>query len=514
MVAEKLSQDRSIDPPTGSSPQTPSSSAGNRRLHLPHNPAAPTGQARPSHPDQPISPDQLDQLVQIVSPKRWLSLIALGTLVTAGLTWSVFGRIPITVKGQGVIVYPSQVINLQAASAGRLEALAVNTGDRVKKGQVLATIDQSELEQELRLAREKLIQLRMQDQMAQEAQSQRGSLDQAAIAQQRQALQQSLATVQSLTPVLREKGLESIQQERLTLEQQLQTLRSQLPVYEQRWQGRQAALDAGALPEDLVLQAEREYLDMQVKVNQIETQLKQLDTREAEAQREFLTNQNRINELQAQLQALESRVATQTEQDLAAAANRNKEIQDTERLIAKLELELKQSSQVVSTQDGTVVELAAKPGERLEPGMELGKIAVETSDRLEGVIFLPVSDGKKVKEDMAVQLTPTIVKREEYGGIVGRVKQVSAFPVTQQGAASLVGNPDILPGVLSEGAHVAVFAELEPSADTISGFRWSSSKGPNQTMTAGMTTAVRITVEERSPISYVLPILKSWTGLE
>lgn len=493
MVAEQLPS-RSIEPVAPSPPK-----------------AAPSAAKPPS--EQAMSPEQLDQLVQIVNPQRWLSLIALGTLVTAGLAWSILGRIPITVKGQGVIVYPSQVVNLQAASAGRLVSLAVQTGDRVTKGQVIATIDQSELQQELRLAQEKLIQLRMQDQAAQTARGQRDSLDQAAIAQQRQALQQSLATVQSLTPVLRQKGLESIQQERLTLEQQLQTLRSQLPVYQERWNQRQIAFEDGAVPKDLVLQAEQDYLDMQSKVNQLETQLKQLDAREAEAQREFLNNQNRVNELQAQLQALESRVATQLEQDLAAATNRKKEIQDTERLIAKLELELAQTSQIVSSQDGTVVELAAKPGERLEPGQELGTIAVETSDRLTGVIFLPVSDGKKVKENMPVQLTPTIVKREEYGGIVGRVERVSAFPVTQQGAASLVGNPDILPSVLSEGAQVAVFAELEP-ADTASGFRWSSSKGPNQPMTAGMTTTVRITVEERSPISYVLPILKSWTGLE
>jgi HlyD family secretion protein len=31
-------------------------------------------------------------------------------------------------------------------------------------------------------------------------------------------------------------------------------------------------------------------------------------------------------------------------------------------------------------------------------------------------------------------------------------------------------------------------------------------------MTPGMTTTVRITVDQRRPIAYVLPILKQWAG--
>jgi len=50
------------------------------------------------------SPEQLDQLMQIVTPKSWVPLGTLGVLVLAGLIWSVVGRIPITVSGQGLLV--------------------------------------------------------------------------------------------------------------------------------------------------------------------------------------------------------------------------------------------------------------------------------------------------------------------------------------------------------------------------------------------------------------------------
>jgi HlyD family secretion protein len=215
------------------------------------------------------------------------------------------------------------------------------------------------------------------------------------------------------------------------------------------------------------------------------------------------------------LQTLDSNAASQSQQDLEAETNRQKEIQDTERTIAQLELQLKNSSRIVSEYDGRILELAATSGQVIEPGAVIGSIAAhEPSAELVNIAFFPVSDGKKIKDDMKVQITPTTVKREEFGGIVGTVTHISAFPVTQEGAVSLVGNPDIVQGIISQGPQLAVFAELGPDSSTFSGFQWSSSQGPELQMTPGTTTSVRITIEERAPIAFVLPILKSWSGIE
>lgn len=462
--------------------------------------------------DKSASPEQLDQLVQVVSPKRWLSLAGLGALVATGTAWSILGRIPITVTGNGVLVYPSEVVAVQSPSSGRLLDVKIQPGETVKRGQVLATIDQSELQSQIQLSRDKLTQLRLQDQLANSAQIDRGTLDHVASVQQRQALQQSLKTVESLTPLLREKGLISIQRERQALQQRLQTLRDSLPTYKQRWEARQA-ISPDAVSADVVLQAKREYEDFQAQVDQVELQLKQLDTKEADAQREYLRSVNQGNELKAQLKALDTHTATQAEQDLSTITNRKKEIQETERSVIQLQLQLQKSSQIVSDYDGRVLEVIAKAGQQIQPGAGIGTIAAESPGaKLVSVVFLPVGEGKKITAQMSAQVTPTTVKREEFGAIEGKVTKVSEFPITQQGAASLVGNPDILRGILAEGAQIAVFTTLEPSASTASGYRWSSSQGPNQKMTPGTTTSVRITIAERTPISYVLPILKSWAG--
>jgi HlyD family secretion protein len=471
--------------------------------------------------DRQASPDHLDPLVPGVSPRRWLSLVALGSMVVAGVGWSWVGRIPITVMGKGVLVYPSKVVTVQAASAGRILTIGVTEGQAIKKGQVLATIDQSELKQQLQLSREKLTQLQTQDQTATLVQSQRGGMDQAAIAQQRQALQQNLQTVQSLTPVLREKGLVSIQQERITLNQRLATLTAALPTYKARWDARQNLFQEGASPQDTVLQAQREYEDFQAQVNQVELQLKQLDTKEADAQRQYLQNINQVNELQAQIKGLETKTITAIEQDLTTTTQRKKEIQETQRTIAQLELQLQNSSQILSDYDGVMVELAAKPGQQIQPGVSIGSISAETAtDELMSVVFIPVNDGKRIQPQMAVQVTPTTLKREEVGGIVGKVTEVSPLPITQEAAASLVGNPDMLRDLMAEGGHIAVYTSLEKAskgghnrAHDVK-YKWTASEGPKTPITPGTTTTVQVTVEERAPITYLLPFLKSLLGVQ
>jgi hypothetical protein len=51
------------------------------------------------------SPEQLDQLMQIVTPRSWLPLVTLGSLLGLGLLWSFVGRIPVTTTGHAILVY-------------------------------------------------------------------------------------------------------------------------------------------------------------------------------------------------------------------------------------------------------------------------------------------------------------------------------------------------------------------------------------------------------------------------
>jgi HlyD family secretion protein len=462
------------------------------------------------------SPERLDQLMQVVSPKSWLPLVSLGSLIVVGLLWSIYGRIPITVEGKGVLIYPRKVLALQSKTSGQLVALNVKVGDYVNEGDVLATVNQIELNKQLQLARNKLAQLQGQDRDVNSLQARRNALTEKTLQRQRQYLQQNLETTMALTPVLREKSIVSLQAERQTQVVRLQTTEGLLPILKDRWDARQYIYEQGAVSKDQVLQAQREYQESRAQSEDVKAQLKRLESQEAQAQREYLNNLNSITDIQAKLRELDSQEANLRQQDLEAATNRQKEIQDVEREIAKLQQQLGDNSQIVSPYSGRILELAVNPGQVVDQGIRLGSMDVQDpSSQMVGITYFSVADGKKIQPGMALQITPETVKRERFGGILAKVTNISAFPITKEAAASVVGNPEVVQGLVTDQQPglIQVYGGLQKDSGTFSGYKWSASKGPRMKMSPGTTTTVRVKVEERAPITFLLPILRSTSGI-
>jgi len=131
------------------------------------------------------------------------------------------------------------------------------------------------------------------------------------------------------------------------------------------------------------------------------------------------------------------------------------------------------------------------------------------------VNYLALKNGKKIKPGMKILITPDTVKRTRFGGIVGEIKEVSSFPVTSEGATSVVGNSEVVRKLMGEeGGRIEAVAKLTLDSKTFSGYKWSSSKGPQLKISPGTTTTVKVTVEKRKPITFVLPILREWSGIE
>ncbi|GAA6621850.1 NHLP bacteriocin system secretion protein [Scytonema sp. NUACC26] len=461
------------------------------------------------------SPERLDQLMQVVSPKKWLPLAALGTLVAVGLTWSVVGRIPITVTGQGVLVYPSKVMAFQASTSGQLQTINVRVGDFIRKGQVLATISQAELQKQLLQQHTKLAELEAQNQDASSLQTQRSKLEITAMQQQRQSLQQRLLEAQSLTPIIRDKDIGAIKQQRQNLQQRLLETKALTPTLKDRLERRKKLKVEGAISEDTLLEAQQTYLDGIKKIADLEDQLKQLDINQVQAEKSYRENRSQIADIKTQLKELDSKEKIQAEQNFQSSITRQNQIQELKRNITQMELQLNNNSHIKSEYTGRILEITMTPGQILSQGTRIGSIeAQEPSAKLASVAFFPVSEGKKIQKAMKLQITPSTVKRERFGGIMGTVKKISSFPITKEGASNMIGNPEIVESLISQGPHLQVIAELQPDTSTFSSYKWSSSKGPQMKMSPGTTTSVRVTVEEQAPITFVFPILKSWSGIQ
>ena len=100
--------------------------------------------------DRLASPEQLDRLLQVTRPRGWIALVALGFLVGSAVLWGFEGSIPSRVAGQGILLKSGGVLEIAAGAGGRITDVAVNVGDVVREGQVVARVAQPDVLNRLR----------------------------------------------------------------------------------------------------------------------------------------------------------------------------------------------------------------------------------------------------------------------------------------------------------------------------------------------------------------------------
>jgi HlyD family secretion protein len=470
--------------------------------------------------DRAASPEQLDRVIQLVRPQHWLPLVACGSLLSAGIAWSIVGRIPVTVAGQGVLIYPSTIVDIQSVGAGQLDRLNVKVGDVVNKGDVLATIAQPELATQLRLKQAKLTELQTQSHKVKSLQTNRSGIANQVLGQQRHSLKSQIKLAQRTIPQLKErlqrrKVLKN--QGVLSLKSQIKLAQSMVSPLKERLRKRQWLKNQGAVNGDDLLKVRQEYLQGIEKVTTLTTQLRELqgDGEDVlKVRQEYLQEIEKVTTLTAQLRELDTKKPQQFEQDYQTAATNQNQIHDLKREIAQLQGQLKQNSQIVAQQSGQIIESIVSPGQILTAGARIATIESRASAaKLVGISYFANGEGKQIQPGMKVEMTPTSVHRERFGGIVGTVASISTQPVTPEGITKLTGNPTLAKSLMGDDAKIQISANLQTDRTNQSGFRWSASTGPEFKVSAGSTTAVRITVEERAPITFVFPFLKSWTGL-
>ncbi|BAY23398.1 secretion protein HlyD [Calothrix sp. NIES-2100] len=521
------------------------------------------------------SPERLDQLMNVVNPRAWLPLAGLGSIVGIALLWSVFGRLPLNVTGQGVLLYPRSVVQFQAPSDGIVVKLNISSGDNVKKGDIIGIISQPSLEQQLLQEKKKLAEFLAQAKnsdslrgtrlaserknLAKQQANLKASLERENIvpklrqqnltllAQNRSAIEKRLSTDQKVLPSLRQRSLESLEQKRKGLNRRLEQINASIPELKTQLEARRNLYNQKIVSADVMLSAQRDYLDSVAQISDLESQQKQLEVEQATTERQYLDSINQSNELSAKLQEIQvqqvdiqrqyqqslntidelntklqdvnSQLAKLAQEESEANNNTNNNIQEVRRKIAQIEQEITLKSQIISEYDGKIIELAVVPGQIVSGGTRLGSINAKGTDaKLMSVIYFADKDGKQIKSGMQVQVTPSLVKRERFGGILGKVQTVTAFPVTVQDMSTIIGNQNLAESLAENlapsgtKAPIQVFAELETSK-TYSGYKWSSSKGPDIQLSSGTTVQVRVKVGEVAPISYIIPLFKSVTGI-
>ncbi|NNG37441.1 HlyD family efflux transporter periplasmic adaptor subunit [Nakamurella aerolata] len=85
-------------------------------------------------------PDELDSPTLLASPRGWIATFVIGFVICAAFTWSVVGRLPVSVSAPGLLTYPQGTVTVESPLDGVVSRLAVRPGQSIAEGAPLATV--------------------------------------------------------------------------------------------------------------------------------------------------------------------------------------------------------------------------------------------------------------------------------------------------------------------------------------------------------------------------------------
>jgi len=219
-----------------------------------------------------------------------------------------------------------------------------------------------------------------------------------------------------------------------------------------------------------------------------------------------------IQKAKAQLVALDAQrfvLQSEPESRRRDAASRVDELQ---RQLALLEEQMQSSAKVVSPFSGEIVELKVYEGSEVAVGSPVLSLQ-PVAGQLEVIAFVPSGEAKRIAAGMAAEISPSIIKREEFGYMRGTVTYVSDFPTTDAAAMRTFENESLVGALRAQGLANEVHIDLRKSSSP-SVYEWSSKKSPKQQLSSGTLCSIKVVTRERRPIELILPFLKTLSDTE
>jgi len=443
------------------------------------------------------SPEQLDQLFSVTNPRAWFALIAIGCILATSLLWGIFGSVPTRVSGQGIIIKSFGVHNIAHTVGGQISDVRVSVGDMVKRGDVVARIDQPDLVDQINDLKTRLEHLKKLEVSGFSPGEEKNPGSELSglydlirkIREARSSLPYEEANYNSAVSGRQHeigRAKISLEQARITEENRQNYVNKLTRLYE-----------TGVVSENELTNARKDMDLARLEARSAAEELAKLSA--GEWQETVITYKAKLQQAQLNVQLLEEQFAT----------TKSMNISETEKKIAKLQDDLNLKAAVVSRVDGRVLEVQARKGDLIQPGANLVSLErMGNTVKLEVILYVKAEEGKNILPGMEAQISPSTVKKEEYGFMLGRVVSVSEYPATAQGMMISLGSKDLVSKLSGEGAPLEVRIDVITDESTVSGYRWSSSKGPPQKINSGTLCNGTVTVSELRPINMVIPMAK------
>jgi HlyD family secretion protein len=401
------------------------------------------------------SPEQLDQLLKVNSSRSWAALVAVLVLLAVTMVWALKGSISITAPGEGVIVRTGGVLNVVSSGSGVVATLNIKVGDRIRTNQVIAQVAQPALMERIRSTSEALDEARRQQTMFSQIHGRSAKLQVDAVDRQRQNAQREIDV----------------------LKEQAKLASDEIPVEDE-------LLSKGLITRQQTYATKQKLAELEGRIAGLNADLKRYDSEQF---------------------AIEN-------QPIQADAEAQLRVAGIERELAGLRKDLDLASNVVSPYTGEVIELRVAPGSAITAGVPLLSIQPDL-DQLDVLVYVPSVMVKQIHAGLEAQISPSTVRREEFGYLRGEVASVADYPATPAALMRNFQNEPLVASLTGAGPVTELHVRLFHDEATPSGYRWSSPLGPRMKLSSGTLVSAQIVTRRQRPIDLVFPSVKQMLGV-
>ncbi|PSB35512.1 efflux RND transporter periplasmic adaptor subunit [Chlorogloea sp. CCALA 695] len=382
------------------------------------------------------TPIQIPFIGKVKHPSKWfIGLLSAGILVSASTYWAinrqatpkldiasltvpvVSSDVTLRISASGKVV-PVQSVNLSPKNSGVLAQLLVEQGDKVEQGQIIARMDDSNLQAQLSKARANLAQVR-----AQLAEARAGTRPEE-IAQSRARLNQSRAQLNQARTGNRPEEIAQAQA-------QVEAARARVNLTSSRVQRNRNLATSGAISQDTLDEVIAD--DRSAKATLLETQRRLIDLKSGSRTEEIDQKKAAVTELEQALQQLQNgsrpEQIDQFEASVAAAGSELKAVQ--------VQLD---DTIIRAPFSGIITQKYATVGAFVTPTTSASNTASATSSSivavsrgLEVLAQVPEVDIGQVKQGRIVEIVADAYPNQVFKG---KVRLISPEAVVEQNVTS------------------------------------------------------------------------------
>ena len=126
-------------------------------------------------------------------------------------------------------------------------------------------------------------------------------------------------------------------------------------------------------------------------------------------------------------------------------------------------------------------------------------------------VFFENSDGQRVSPGQLAIVTPSIVQRAEYGGIIGHVI-TRPIPLLSSGELESMSTYEGFNKSMLDRFKAPVSVTVKLDRDPQGDYKWSGNLTPPYSIRNGTTASANITTQNKPPIQYLVPLFRTLTG--